>query len=60
MATVRGLAKVVANAPDWMAHNRKMLCWSTYDGGMVTNAGGCVLEFELETPSIFDANNYES
>lgn len=55
MATADGLAGVVANAPKWMAQNRKMLRWSKFDGRMVDGTGaekGCVLEFELETPSM--------
>ena len=53
MATAGGLKTAVDDAASWMVLNRQSLRFSGYDGGLTDGEGGaCVLEFELQTPSM--------
>ena len=55
MATPEGLAMLVAEAGKWMELNRQSLGFASFEGnvsGAGGGDGGCVLEFELETPSM--------
>ena len=54
MATAAGLEMLSADAASWMAIDRRSLHFAAFDGVVSGGAGGggCVLEFELETPSM--------
>ena len=55
MATPEGLAMLVAEAGKWMEINRQSLRFADFEGNVSSSRGGdggCVLEFELETPSM--------
>jgi hypothetical protein len=53
MATTEGLHMLSAGAASWMELNRQSLRFTGYDGAISAGKGGsCVLEFELETPSM--------
>ena len=53
MATTEGLHMLSAGAALWMELNRQSLRFAGYDGAISAGEGGsCVLEFELETPSM--------
>jgi hypothetical protein len=53
MATEEGLHMLSASAALWMELNRQSLRFTDYDGAIrAGEGGGCVLEFELETPSM--------
>ena len=54
MATDDGLRAAVAAAPRWMALNRQSLRASAFEGTLsnVGGGGGCVLEFNMEAPSM--------
>ena len=54
MATEAGLETLSADATSWMVLDRQSLHFAAYDGGVggAVDGGGCVLEFELETPSM--------
>jgi hypothetical protein len=55
MATAEGLAHIVANAGEWMEANRRSLRFAPYVGSVAKDIGakgGCLLEFELETPAV--------
>ena len=54
MATVEGLARLVSEAETWMELNRRSLQPAPFEGRLVPtgSGGGCVLEFDMETPSL--------
>ena len=57
MATADGLRDLVADASGWMQKNRALLRFAPFTGDVQESlggaaAGGCTLEFELETPSV--------
>ena len=57
MATADGLRDLVADASGWMQKNRALLRFAPFTGEVQesaggANAGGCTIEFELETPSV--------